>query len=132
MLTVAAGAPLIELIALCYAARQPILLLGKHGIGKSDLPADAARELGVSFISLDLSLMEPVDLVGIPRIESDGRTHYAPPSFLPSDGSGVLVFEELNRVGSSSGFVPSASAFIRDWVRCPIVGCRIHRTTRSY
>ena len=97
MLTVAAGTPLIELVTLCRAARQPLLLHGKHGTGKSDLFAEAARQLGIGFIVRDLSLLEPVDLIGIPRVESDGRTHYAPPSFLPDAGDGLFVIEELNR-----------------------------------
>lgn len=97
MLTIAAGAPLIELVSLSYAARQSLMLHGKHGIGKSDLLAEAAKRLGIGFIMRDLSVLEPPDLIGIPRIESDGRTRYAPPSFLPTDGGGLLVFEELNR-----------------------------------
>jgi MoxR-like ATPase len=75
MLTVAAGAPLIELVRLCRAADQPLLLQGKHGTGKSDSFAEAARQLEIACIELDLSLLEPPDLTGIPRVESDGRTH---------------------------------------------------------
>src|SRR5262249_44530712 len=48
----------------------------------------------------DLSLMEPVDLVGMPRIESN-RTVFCPPSFLPAGGEGVLLFEELNRASAA-------------------------------
>lgn len=40
--------------------------------------------------------MEPPDLIGIPQVK-DGRTVYASPAFLPKDGKGLLVFEELNR-----------------------------------
>jgi hypothetical protein len=45
---------------------------------------------------LDLSLLEPPDLVGLPTIE-DGRTGYALPRFLPKSGAGILMLEELNR-----------------------------------
>jgi hypothetical protein len=93
------GRPLIALIKLCYTASRPILLVGRHGVGKSAILEQAAEELGVGFICRDLSLMEPPDLVGIPR--TDGSvTRYAPPSFLPTDGRGLLVFEELNRCPS--------------------------------
>lgn len=97
MMQVAAGPQLIDVIALAYKADQPVLLEGTHGIGKSDLLAEAAQALGIGCIVADLSLMEPPDLVGIPRVHDDGRTHYAPPAFLPRDGRGLLVFEELNR-----------------------------------
>lgn len=96
METVSAGRPLVELITLAYRANQPVLLHGQHGIGKSELLAQAADRLAIGFIVRDLSLMEPPDLSGIPRI-LDGRTHYAAPSFLPTEGRGLLVIEELNR-----------------------------------
>jgi hypothetical protein len=97
MMQVAAGPQLIDLLALAYKADQPMLLHGSHGVGKSVLLAQAAQALGIGCIVADLSLMEPPDLVGIPRVHEDGRTHYAPPAFLPCDGRGLLVFEELNR-----------------------------------
>jgi hypothetical protein len=92
----AAGRPAMEVISLAYRSNKSVLLEGPHGIGKSTLFQDAARELSVGAIVRDLSLMEPPDLVGIPRV-ADGVTMYAPPSFLPHDGQGILVFEELNR-----------------------------------
>lgn len=91
-----AGQAVVDAIKLAYAARKPVLLEGRHGIGKSQLIEQAARELKVGCIVRDLSLMEPPDLIGLPRMES-GRTCYAPPSFLPSHGEGLLVLEELNR-----------------------------------
>src|SRR6516165_2940992 len=92
----AAGRPVISLAKICYEANQPVLLEGRHGVGKSELLAQAAAELGVDFIVRDLSLMEPPDLIGLPR--RDGRvTRYSPPSFLPTAGAGLLAFEELNR-----------------------------------
>lgn len=97
IMTVAAGAPALRLINLGYRANLPILLHGRHGVGKSNLLEAAALELDISFIVRDLSLMEPPDLIGLPRFGDDGRTHYASPAFLPTEGKGLLVFEELNR-----------------------------------
>jgi len=91
-----AGKQVIEALALAYRAGTPVLLIGRHGIGKSQLFEQAAQSLGVDCIVRDLSLMEPPDLVGLPYQEG-GRTRYAPPFFLPGDGKGLLVFEELNR-----------------------------------
>jgi hypothetical protein len=97
--TLKAGRPLVELVKLCFVARRPPLLVGAHGVGKSELLAQAATELGIGYICRDLSLMEPPDLVGMPKLDG-GVTHFCPPAFLPTDGKGLLVFEELNRCPS--------------------------------
>lgn len=96
MQKVVAGQQLIDLIKLVYQANQPLLLYGKHGVGKSELLGNAAKNLGLQLIVRDLSLMEPPDLIGIPQIR-EGKTFYAAPSFLPTNNKGLLVFEELNR-----------------------------------
>ena len=93
---VKSGQAVIDAIKLAYAAKKPVMLEGKHGVGKSQLIEQAAKEMKISCIVRDLSLMEAPDLVGLPY-QSDGRTRYSPPSFLPTDGAGLLVFEELNR-----------------------------------
>jgi len=97
MVTLPAGDKVIDLIELAYHTNQPILLSGRHGIGKSSLFEQAAHQLGINIVVRDLSLMEPVDLIGIPQINKNRRTVYCPPSFLPTEGNGLLVFEELNR-----------------------------------
>ena len=96
METIKAGKPAINLVRLCYAANLPVMFVGFHGIGKSELLQEAAAAMGIDFISRDLSLMEPPDLVGLPKMNGK-TTIYLPPKFLPTSGSGILVFEELNR-----------------------------------
>lgn len=96
MITMKAGRPLIDLAKTCYRANLPLLVIGPHGIGKSDLLTQAAAELKIDCRVFDLSLMEPPDLVGLPDKEA-GRTVYFPPVSLPTKGKGFLVFEELNR-----------------------------------
>jgi len=93
---VKSGKGVIDAIKLAYAAGKPVLLEGRHGVGKSQLIEQAAKELGIGCIVRDLSLMEPPDLIGLPFHEN-GRTKYSPPHFLPDTGKGLLVFEELNR-----------------------------------
>jgi hypothetical protein len=89
--------PRVEaILEVAYRARRPVLLEGQTGIGKSELVAQVARKLGIAHTVLDLSLLEPPDLVGLPTIE-DGRTRYALPRFLPREGEGILMLEELNR-----------------------------------
>lgn len=89
--------PRVEsILEVAYRARRPVLLEGPTGIGKSELVAHLARKLGIAHVVLDLSLLEPPDLVGLPVIE-EGRTRYALPRFLPREGAGILMLEELNR-----------------------------------
>jgi len=96
MKTIKAGKPLVELARLCYEANRSPLLIGHHGVGKSEILATAAAEMKIGFISLDLSVMEPPELIGLPY--PDGPiTRYRPPATLPKDGKGLIVFEELNR-----------------------------------
>lgn len=90
------GDPLIRVIQVAYAARINVLIEGPTGIGKSEIVAQAANEMGIGRITLDLSLLEPSDLIGLPRIVN-GKTTYAVPSFLPDEGKGILILEEPNR-----------------------------------
>lgn len=96
MLTIKVGRPLIEQVKLSYEANLPLLLIGRHGVGKSESLKAAAAELGIDFLCRDLSLMEPPDLIGLPDTDKE-VTRFRPPSFLPHDGKGLFVFEELNR-----------------------------------
>lgn len=98
VLQVPIGASLEAIIELAYrAGRKPVLVEGPSGIGKSECIAALAERLGMNIRVLDLSLLEPPDLVGLPQVDAAGRTRYAPPAILPVDGAGILVLEELNR-----------------------------------
>lgn len=90
------GEPVLGVLAAAYRARRPVLLEGPTGIGKSQITAAFAARAGIEHRVLDLSLLEPPDLVGLPQLR-DGRTHYAFPAELPTEGAGVLMLEELNR-----------------------------------
>jgi hypothetical protein len=97
MQTVEAGEPLKRLLKLATRSDMPVLLQGRHGIGKSEIVPQVAAELGIDCLVRDLSLMEPPDLIGLPRAAEDGRTRYAPPAWLPASGQGLFLLEELNR-----------------------------------
>ncbi len=90
------GPRLESVLRLAYRARRSVLIEGPTGIGKSEIVRHVADELGIQTIVLDLSLLEPPDLVGLPVI-AEGRTTYAVPSVLPQSGAGILMLEELNR-----------------------------------
>lgn len=108
------GQKVIELIKVSWASRRAIILTGKHGCGKSEIVKEAAKELGIDFICMDLSIMEPPDLVGMPMLDKEaGVTRYLPPASMPrikyvgkgkakkidKKNEGLLCFEELNRCG---------------------------------
>ncbi|MDB4945823.1 MAG: ATPase [Labilithrix sp.] len=97
------GPKLGRLLDLARDAELPALLVGRHGIGKSEFLEGWARERGVRPYVLDLSLLEATDLTGIPYIER-GTTRFAPPATLPPSDAAeptVLVLEELNRCDRS-------------------------------
>lgn len=81
-------------------AEQNILLVGKHGIGKSQIISDYFSAKGFPVITLFLGQMsDPGDLIGLPRInEKTGKTEFMPPYWFPVDGKPVVLFlDELNR-----------------------------------
>jgi len=72
-----------------------IFIWGKMGVGKSSSVRQCAHELGIEFIDLRLSQLDPTDLRGLPSIAT-GEVKWVPPSFLPRFGKGILFLDELN------------------------------------
>jgi MoxR-like ATPase len=95
-LAVPVGPRLERVLTVAYRARRAVLLEGPTGVGKSEIVRHVAQALAIETIVLDLSLLEPPDLVGLPVVR-DGRTEYALPHVLPKEGAGILLLEELNR-----------------------------------
>lgn len=92
-----------------------VLLVGKHGIGKSCLVKQLAIQKNIPLIDIRLAECEPGDLKGLPYIVN-GKTYFATPDFFPihdedreeiektlnikinpSPKEGILFFDELNR-----------------------------------
>jgi MoxR-like ATPase len=100
-MTVKIGPELTSIIQMAYRSNRPLLVSGSTGVGKSESLLQAADTLKIGYIWRDLSLMEAPDLAGIPILPANRnkneRLVYAMPKFLPTDGCGLLVFEELNR-----------------------------------
>lgn len=72
-------------------------LVGSMGIGKSQIVAQVAKELGISLIDLRLAQMETGDLVGIPYLKGN-KTFWGQPGWWPEEGtSGILLLDEINR-----------------------------------
>lgn len=81
-------------------ANQNIMLMGKHGIGKSQILEKFYTAKGCKVVSLFLGQMsDPGDLIGIPhKNEKTGHTEFMPPYWFPTDDTPVVLFlDELNR-----------------------------------
>lgn len=92
------------IILACYEQNEPLMLLGKPGIGKTALFESVATELGVGHIDFRLSMRDPVDVGGmrVPDQKTGKLRHYVPDD-LPDEKvhgkKGLLVFDEINVVG---------------------------------
>ena len=81
-------------------ADHNIMLVGKHGIGKSEILTEYYASKGMPVVALFLGQMsDPGDLIGIPtKSETTGKTDFMPPYWFPLDGKPIVLFlDELNR-----------------------------------
>ena len=77
-----------------------IMLVGRHGIGKSEILTEYFQSKGMPVVALFLGQMaDPGDLIGIPaKNEATGKTEFMPPYWFPLDGKPIVLFlDELNR-----------------------------------
>jgi MoxR-like ATPase len=74
---------------------QPVFVWGPAGAGKSRVVAQIAERIGYQMQDVRVILLDPVDLRGLP-VAKNGRSYWAPPSFLPTEGKGILFLDELN------------------------------------
>jgi len=77
-------------------AKLATFVWGAPGVGKSQVVAQVAKELGLQFVDVRAVLLDPVDLRGLPHINGDHKAHWCPPDFLPTSGNGILFLDELN------------------------------------
>lgn len=80
----------------------PLCIWGVHGVGKTAIVEDYARQRGWGFAYCAPAQFEEMgDLHGLPAIEGEGdaaRTRFAPPAWVPSgEGPGILLLDDLNR-----------------------------------
>jgi len=85
-----------ETLKTLIAIRQPVFVWGPPGVGKSQVVAQTAAQMGLSLIDVRAVLLDPVDLRGLPHIDQHNRACWSPPEFLPRDGRGLLFLDELN------------------------------------
>ncbi len=76
----------------------PICIWGKHGIGKTELVEQFAKEHKYQFSYIAPAQFEEMgDLIGMPVVK-DGKTEFSPPSWVPTQqGPGILLIDDVNR-----------------------------------
>src|SRR6185295_5288869 len=85
----------ISAMKTCIRIQQPVHIWGPPGVGKSDAVRQTAADLNMELRDIRAVLFDPVDLRGLPYVNSDSRAHWAIPEFLPRDGEGILFIDEL-------------------------------------
>lgn len=81
-------------------ANQNIMLVGKHGIGKSQILENYYASKNEKVVTLFLGQMsDPGDLIGLPeKNEKTGKTDFMLPYWFPTDEKPIILFlDELNR-----------------------------------
>jgi hypothetical protein len=78
--------------------RKPILLRGRHGIGKSQVVYQTAANLGLPVIERRASQMTEGDLIGLPKTDGN-TTSFCPPDWYKEacDKAVLLFLDEVDR-----------------------------------
>jgi len=75
-------------------------LWGPPGVGKSSLVREICKENNWKLVDLRLSLLNPVDLRGLPVVDRENQiANWYPPAFLPQKNDpriGILFLDEIN------------------------------------
>ena len=87
------------------SVHQPVFIWGNPGVGKSSVVSQLATSLHVALQDVRALLLDPVDIRGLPHLSPEGRSTWATPDFLPTDGEGILFLDELN---AAPGMVQAA------------------------
>ena len=80
------------------AVKKPLMLRGRHGIGKSELVYQIAETLSLPVVERRASQMTEGDLVGLPRTDGD-VTSFCPPDWFSTacEEPVVLFLDEVDR-----------------------------------
>jgi hypothetical protein len=76
--------------------KTSVMMWGAPGIGKSSIVNKVAGENDLEVIDVRLSQLAPTDLRGLPFVDQSGVARFAPPSFLPQTGAGIVFLDEIN------------------------------------
>ena len=92
---------------------QPVMVWGPPGIGKSDIARAVAKRNGARFWDVRATLLDPVELRGIPYPEDRPElgykiTRWAPPDFLPPQDSPDDHIVNLDEITTAPDSVQAA------------------------
>jgi len=88
----------IAIVPHVAAVKKPVLLRGRHGVGKSQVVYQTAEKLGLPIVERRASQMTEGDLVGLPS--TDGNcTSFNPPDWfkMACENPVVLFLDEVDR-----------------------------------
>lgn len=83
-----------------FPSDKSVMLIAKHGVGKSSVVKQVAAENGWDFYDVRLSQCEVGDIKGLPYLDRENmQTVFLKPKWWPTDpnSKGILFFDELNR-----------------------------------
>lgn len=93
-----------EALPYLFKANVATMLVGHHGVGKSQAAAQYANENGFDFIDLRLGTQDVGDLLGLADFERDKdgnlvATKFMRPDWFPVDpkSKGIIFLDEVNR-----------------------------------
>ena len=88
----------VSLAPAVSGARLPVLLRGRHGIGKSQVVYQLAANAGLPVVERRASQMTEGDLVGLPSVEGN-RTSFNPPDWFKQacEEPVCLFLDEVDR-----------------------------------
>jgi len=80
------------------AVHKPVLLRGRHGVGKSEVVYQIASDIDLPVVERRASQMTEGDLIGLPKTDGD-VTSFCPPDWFQEacDKAVVLFFDEVDR-----------------------------------
>lgn len=96
-----------RVLPLLIKHKIPPFIWGTQGIGKSQVVKQVANELGIGYVCLCLGTQSDMgDILGLLTHNykvidgiavPDGTVRHARPEWMPTEGSGILFLDELNR-----------------------------------
>jgi len=88
-----------SILPILVSSKLPVLLRGRHGIGKSQVVFQLGKELNMPVIDRRASQMTEGDLLGLPKQSDNDTTEWCPPKwFKTACTEGVILFlDEVDR-----------------------------------
>ena len=88
----------LSVVPFVTSVNKPVLLRGRHGIGKSQVVYQYAESAGLPVVERRASQMTEGDLIGLPSVDED-RTNWNPPNWFKTacEQPVVLFLDEVDR-----------------------------------